>query len=222
MTMTSTQRLKTGLRWAVYLLILKVTFDTVANYADYLPPDFSAVFLRGRKSEFFGAYQWAFYPHIAAGPISLVLGMIILSERIRQRFPRWHTRLGKLQIACILLFVTPSGLWMSFYAQAGLGVKIGFAMLATATGFSAWFGWRSAMQRDFDKHRTWMLRCYVLLCSAIVTRLIGGAFLVTGIDGDWTYYMAAWTSWLVPLGIFEIMRLRNSRQSRESSPLSND
>ena len=219
MIKNSTQRLKVYLRWAVCLLILKVTFNIVENYPNYLPPDFSAVFLRGRKSQFFGAYQRAFYPHIAAGPITLVLGMIILSERIRQRFPRWHTRLGKVQIACILLFVAPSGLWMSFYAQAGIGVKIGFSMLATATGLSAWHGWRTAVRREFGKHQIWMWRSYVLLCSAIVTRLIGGAFLVTGIDGDWTYYMAAWTSWLLPLGVFEWTVGCFSKRARSSSPV---
>jgi len=196
----------TVLRWAVCLLILKVTFDIVKVYPGYWPPDFTVEFLRGRKSEFFGTYQWAFYPHIVAGPISLLLGMLILSERIRQRFPCWHVRLGKLQIACILFFVAPSGFWMSLYARSGLGIKIGFALLAIFTGFSAWFGWRSAVQKKFVKHRIWMWRSYVLLCSAILTRLIGGAFVVTGIDGEWTYYMAAWTSWLVPLGVYELTR----------------
>ncbi len=195
-----------GLRWVVCLLIFKVTVDIVKIYPGYLPPDFTTDFLRGRKNEFFGAYQWAFYPHLIAGPLSILLGMVLLNERIRQQFPRWHSRLGKLQVACILLFVAPSGFWMSLYAQAGLSVKIAFALLAIITGLSTWFGWRAAVRREFEKHRLWMCRSYVLLCSAILLRLIGGAFVIAGIEEEWTYRMAAWVSWLVPLGIFELTR----------------
>ena len=62
------------------------------------------------------------------------------------------------------------------------------------------------MRREFEKHRLWMCRSYVLLCSAILLRLIGGAFVIAGIEGEWTYRIAAWVSWLVPLGIFELTR----------------
>lgn len=206
-----TRRLVWVLQIAVCLLILKVTFNIVQNYPDYLPPDFSAVFLRGRKSEFFGSYQWAFYPHIAVGPLTLILGMLLVSDRFRKKFPGWHRRFGKLQILLVLGFLAPSGFWMAFYAQAGMGVKVGFALLALVTGWTAWQGWRTAIKRRFQSHCIWMWRCYVLLCSAVVTRLIGGTFTVTGVDGEWTYYLAAWGSWLVPLAVFEVSRLTRIR-----------
>jgi hypothetical protein len=205
-TLNSTPRLMNALRLVVGLLILKVTFFVVAGYPDYLPPDFTTEFLRGRMAYFFGSYQWAFYPHIAAGPCTLVLGMVLLSHRFRRRFPRWHARLGRLQVACVLLVVAPSGLWMAFHAHAGAAVKAGFAILAVFTGACAWLGLRSAVGRQFSQHAVWMQRCYVLLCSAVVTRLIGGGFLVAGVDGEWTYLVAAWLSWLVPLGVFEVVQ----------------
>jgi hypothetical protein len=49
-----------------------------------------------------------------------------------------------------------------------------------------------------------MWRCFLLLCSAVVLRLIGGLATVTHIGGNWSYPLAAWASWLVPLGIFEL------------------
>ncbi len=107
---------------------------------------------------------------------------------------------------------------MAFYAQAGAGVKIGFALLAAATGLCAFCGWRSAVKRRFQTHRVWMWRCYVLLCSAIVTRLMGGVFLVCGVDEEWTYYLAAWGSWLVPVAVFEAMH-RGFRKPKRESPV---
>jgi len=80
-------RLRHVLRLLAGVLVLKVTGGVVLNYREYIPPNFEAEFLRGREAYFSGTYQWAFYTHIAAGPFTLVLGMILLSERFRQRFP---------------------------------------------------------------------------------------------------------------------------------------
>lgn len=73
------------------------------------------------------------------------------------------------------------------YASTG----VGFASLAVAT---VWLGWRAAVRRSFVQHRRWMVRCYILLCSAVVLRLTARFFIVTNIAGDWIYPMTAWTS----------------------------
>ncbi|MBT5020853.1 MAG: DUF2306 domain-containing protein [Planctomicrobium sp.] len=202
------------LKSSVGLLIVVVTGKILAEYVNYFPANFAADFLQGRKNHFYGIYQWAFYSHILAGPVTLIVGLILVNDRFRLRWSRWHKRFGKLQIVTVLLVLTPSGLWMSFYALSGIGVKLGFASLALVTGYCAWKGWRHAVQRDFRRHRIWMLRCYVLLCSAVVTRILGGTFVVLGIGADWTYYLAAWGSWLVPLLIFEVGRRRKSTGER--------
>ena len=177
-------------------------------------PDFTADFLVGREATFYGSYQWAFYAHIASGPVTLLLGPVLLSDRFRRWSPRWHRLLGKTQVACVLLLVAPSGFWMAFSTLGGPIAGIGFATLALATGSCAYLGWRSAVRRRFAEHRRWMWRCYLLLCSAVVLRLTAGLFTVTGIEGAWTYSMAAWTSWLVPLAIFEgLQRVSLRRRS---------
>lgn len=83
---------------AICLPSLKVTLTVVMNYRDYLPPNFESDFLPGRDSYFFGAYQWAFYTHIAAGPLTLILGLFLLSDRMRKQFPRWHRYAGRMQV----------------------------------------------------------------------------------------------------------------------------
>src|SRR3954471_453133 len=85
------------------VLILKVTAGVVSNYHDYLPPNFASDFLRGRERTFPGVYRWAFTTHILSGPVSLILGLILIGERSRTRFPRLHRYLGRVQVACVLL-----------------------------------------------------------------------------------------------------------------------
>jgi len=52
------------------ILIWKVTLGVLIEYRNYVPPDFGSDFLRGREPYFWGAYGWAFYVHLAAGPPS--------------------------------------------------------------------------------------------------------------------------------------------------------
>ena len=119
------------------ILILKVTASIVLAYRNYFPPNFESEFLRGRQSYFSGSYQWAFYPHIIFGPTALVLGLILLSERFRSRFPKWHRLLGKTQIIVVLCLLAPTGLWMARYAETGAVAAAGFAGLAIGTGLCA-------------------------------------------------------------------------------------
>lgn len=212
--------LKFALQAALALLILKVTTSIIAGYVNYFPPDFSATFLQGRRDYFFGSYQWTFYPHIIAGPLTLLFGLLLMQPQLRRRFPRGHARLGQLQVALVLLILAPSGFWMALRAHAGPATQLGFALLSIATAASAAVGWLTARQRQLALHGLWMTRCYLLLCSAVVTRLLGGSFLLLGWDGDWTYLTAAWFSWLGPLSLLETtLWLRRMRQSQRGTAI---
>lgn len=187
------------------LLVGKTVLTVLLAYRDYFPANFRSDFLLGRSGYFYGTYQWAFYAHIVAGPFVLVTGLVLLSDSMRRRFAVWHRRLGRIHVLCVLLVVAPSGLWMAWYAATGAVAGIGFAALAIATAWCAAKGWQAAVQRQLETHRIWMLRCYVLLCSAVVLRVMGGLADVLGAGG--TYPVAAWASWLVPLVVFESLRL---------------
>jgi len=190
---------------AAVLLVLKVTLSVVIGYRDYLPPNFNSDFLLGRESYFFGPYSWAFYAHLVSGPASLVVGTSLMSDRFRQWAPKWHRRLGKLQVGNVLLLVVPSGLWMAWYAATGAVAGAGLGSLAVATAICATAGWRAAVARRFQEHRRWMWRTYILLCSAVVIRLIGGTSIVLQVDALWLYPISCWASWLAPLLVFELL-----------------
>jgi hypothetical protein len=210
---TRLQQILTVLACAV---ILKVIAGVLLSYRGYLPPNFESVFLQGREDYFSGSYQWAFYSHIFSGPCSLFIGLILLNKNFRQRYPNKHRYLGRIQAASILLLVAPSGLWMAFHAETGVIAGLGFASLAIATGICVSFGWRSAVNGRFAEHRQWMWRCYLLLCSAVVLRIMGGLATVAAVEGEWAYQTASWTSWLLPLGVFELIQLRARNCNRRS------
>jgi hypothetical protein len=188
------------------LLILEVTLSVLAEYRNYFPPDFKSPFLLGREGYFWGAYSWAFYTHLIAGPMSLVLGGILVSQRARRAFPIWHRWVGRIQAVVVLLFLVHSGLWMAPYAQTGWVAAGSLGSLALATAVDIVFGWKSAVRRRWASHRRWMWRTFILLCSAVVIRLIGGLATVAHFDAPWLYSLSTWVSWLVPLAVFEVAR----------------
>lgn len=201
------------------VLIWKVTASVVYEYRNYLPPNFTSDFLLGRDAYFWGPYHWAFYVHLAAGPVSLLLGTILISDRFRAWTPRWHRRLGRVQGVCVLLLVAPSGLWMSWYAATGAIAGAGLGALSIATAVCIALGWRAAVQRRFVTHRRWMWRTFLLLCSAVVIRIIGGLATVTNYDALWLYPASCWASWLVPLAIYESQMVGQAPRSKNLAPM---
>jgi uncharacterized membrane protein len=197
--------LTTVLRWLAVVLILRVLVAILANYPDYFPPNFDALFLQGRKATFTGAYRAAFYVHIFSGPVVLFNGLIVLSESVR-RHGGLHRWLGRLQVVVLLLFVLPSSVVMSRHAFGGWPAGLSFLVLSAATASCAIAGVMHARRRRYGQHRRWMLRSYVLICSAVALRLISGAAGLVGVPSpEGAYIVAAWSSWLLPLAAYEIV-----------------
>jgi hypothetical protein len=207
MPKTYSSALPPVLRALAAILIVKVTVSVLAEYRFYCPPDFESDFLRGREAYFWGPYRWAFFTHLISGPVSLVLGAILISEQFRKSAARWHRRLGRIHAACVLLLLTPSGLWMACYAATGAIAATGLGSLAIATAACVVQGWRAALARRFADHQRWMLRTFVLLCSAVVIRISGGLATVAQWDAAWIYPASTWASWLAPLAVFESVRM---------------
>ena len=111
--------LTTALRWLAVVLILRVLVEILANYPDYFPPNFEALFLQGREATFTGAYPVAFYIHIFSDPVVLLSGLILLSDHVRRRRRGLHRWLGRAHVSVLLLLVLPSSAVMSRHAFGG-------------------------------------------------------------------------------------------------------
>ena len=112
----------------------------------------------------------------------------------------------------MLLVLTPSGLWMSWYAATGAAAAAGLAALAVLTAVCITLGWRAAVRKQFATHERWMWRTYVLLCSAVVIRLLGGLATVLNFNEPWFYAFSVWTSWLAPLLVLEAFQFHYTRR----------
>ncbi|MFO0796761.1 MAG: DUF2306 domain-containing protein [Gemmataceae bacterium] len=196
--------LPTALRWLAALLVLRVLAATLANYPDYFPPDFDSLFLQGREATFAGAYRVAFYAHVVTAPVVLLTGLLLMSRAVVRR-RRLHRVLGRGHVGVLLGLVLPSGAVMARHAFGGAAAGLSFFLLSAATAACAVVGVAHARGGRFDRHRAWMTRCYVLLCSAVALRLVSGAAGLVGVASpEAAYVTAAWASWLLPLAGVEV------------------
>ena len=192
-------------KWLAVLLVLRVLWGILSNYPSYFPADFRTSFLVDRERYFHGFYRTSFYVHIVSSPISLIVGLFLISSYSRRWVPRVHRIFGRIQIATVCLAVAPSGFVMSFYALGGVLSTVAFLLLSVLTGATALIGFRSALMGQFQEHQRWMWRCWILLSSALILRLLTMVLSSFGLEPLMLYRVNVWLSWLIPLMVLELI-----------------
>ena len=184
--------------------VIAVSILIVLSSIKYFPAQFDYGFLVGRESYFYSWYAVAFYIHVVSAPLAIAIGTLQSITALREYRPTLHRRFGYAYTILVLTFAAPSGLAMAMKANEA-SAAIAFAELAVSTFACTWFGYRAATKRDFRKHRQWMTRSYLLMCSAIILRFL--AAIVNTFELYWiSYSTLAWLSWLPSLIIYEAMR----------------
>ena len=198
---------------AIAILLARVFVSILFGFADYFPPNFRSGFLTGRDEYFFGIYQYAFYSHIFLGPLSILLGTLLFFQGngLLEFKSNVHRMTGKVQAAVVLLGVVPSGLIMASPNFIGLSAGSSLIALAIATAFAMTIAVVYAKQKQLDMHQVWATRCYILLISPLLLRVLTGLLLILEIRSDRILDTISWISWIVPLFIFELHRLASEK-----------
>ena len=103
--------------------------------------------------------------HIVCVTLFSLLGALQFAPRIRQKYPVWHRRSGRLIVPSGITAAL-SGLWLAhFYV---LPPTDGTALYLTRLIVGVWMtfalarGYLAIRARDIDTHRNWMLRGYAI------------------------------------------------------------
>jgi hypothetical protein len=185
------------------IILRYVTFDTNASFLQI-------------KQDYIQNTLWltAFYVHVFSSLFALLAGFTQFSKPIRISFPRVHRSLGKAYIVNILLITGPAGLLMAFYANGGTSSRLGFFILSVLWWYCTYQAWRSAVTRNFSKHRAFMLRSYALTLSAITLRIWKLSFAhYLGLPPMDIYRMVAWLGFVPNIVLVEywLYRERNAQ-----------
>ena len=112
----------------------------------------------------------AFYAHIVAGGLALVVGPLQFWRGLRDRHRTAHRVLGRVYLGAVVLGGL-SGLVLATVSEAGLAGFFGFGALAVLWLTSAWQAYRAIRRRDVAGHRAWMMRNFALTYAAVTLRL---------------------------------------------------
>jgi len=171
--------------------------------------------------------QAAFYAHIAAGGIALVLGPLQFWRGLRDRHRSVHRWIGRTYLTAIGVAGIAS-LVIAPFSQAGLVGFFGFGSLALLWLLTGWKAYRAIRGGDVASHRAWMMRNFALTYAAVTLRLWLGVLLgVQALPGgefdigaafDNAYAAVPFLCWLPNLVIAEILIRRRGLPSFRISP----
>lgn len=199
------QRLRFAVIAALTVLGVRVLGGILYEYQHYFPANFTtSSFLIGREESFTRLYAAAFYTHILSGPPTILLAGFLLWSGALPRLRAWHRWAARVLMSMIFLLLVPSGLLMAPNAFAGPVAAAAFITLSLATAVSAGCTLYFARTRRFAAHQRWATRCFLLLASPLLLRVVSGMLTVISYEEPLAYRLNAWLSWLVPLLAYEV------------------
>ena len=205
-----------------FVVSLKSAWFLILGYFTFLMLGITANYWGFRTDVAFGLYKFeemnlayyrvAFFSHVFSSVLVLLAGIIQFSERVRLRFPVIHRKLGIFYVATILLVSAPSGFIMALHANGGLSSKVSFVLQAVLWGFFTWLAFKSALQRNWEKHREMMIRSFALTLSAISLRAFKWLIVhVWGLPPMDTYRIVAWLGWGFNFAVAELIILSQKK-----------
>jgi len=197
--------------------ILKIAIAVLATLIGLYPLFYffqdNFALLGNKNSTLLASVLWnsAFYTHITAGGLALLIGWVQFNQRIRIATPAIHRNLGKLYLL-LALCSSVSGAYLAFHAEGGMIAATGFLCLAIVWFTSTLIGYTSIVKGRVTQHRQFMIYSYAA-CFAAVTLRIWLPLLIF-IYGDFikAYVVVAWLCW-VPNILAAYILTRNMNKS---------
>ncbi len=157
--------------------------------------------------------------HIISVTVFALLGAFQFAPRLRQHGRRWHRTAGRL-VAPFGLAASVSGLWMALFYKIVPADHILTKSFRLAAGVgmatSLVLGVNAIRSRDFERHRSWMMRGYALglgagtqVFTALPWMLVSGE-TPTGIS----FAMVMGAGWVINLVVVEWLLRRRKRPAR--------
>jgi uncharacterized membrane protein len=143
--------------------------------------------------------------HVTTGMLALLLGPLQFIKRFRQARPRLHRTIGRVYLASVAVGAT-TAIYLLMRLQRGLAYETGLYGLAVAWLVTAGMALAAVRLGQFEQHREWMIRSYVVTFAFVSIR-IGNAVMITWGIGDAVGRNGtlAWLCWALPLLVTEVL-----------------
>jgi len=184
------------------LLVVAVAF--VGKYVFYYYLHYNRSAYEAVSPRFWSQRFWVLL-HITTGTVAILLGPFQFSSSLRRNRPQLHRNLGKTffiaiflgSIAAFRLVFNLSDAWGFGAGLFGLGI----AWISTAS-----VAWYAILRRQFQTHKEWTIRTYVVTWAFVLFRAVndyGPTSRLTPVND--LVDTAIWASWTIPLLITEVI-----------------
>lgn len=208
--------LRTATRWLLGILVVLLVVSLSWNAFTYFNFNSSYGFLRLKQAAIAsGWYLPAYYSHVLAAGLILILGLFQLNTKLSLRWKELHRFLGKCYAYGILFFAAPGGLAMSFFINRGPWVFTSFILQCLCWFLFTAIAVKNIQRGKINEHRDWMWRSYALTFAAVTLRLY--VFLFTSsydLSAPEAYGVIAWASWTLNLVAVELYLTIKSKNIR--------
>jgi len=110
--------------------------------------------------------------HLVSAVLIMLAGAIQLVPQVRSRFPVFHRWNGRIYMLGALA-VSAAGVYMTWRGSVGdVSQHLGGTFNAVLIWLSAALALRYAIARDFQTHRRWALRLFVVVSAAWFFRIV--------------------------------------------------
>ncbi|WDF77410.1 DUF2306 domain-containing protein [Mucilaginibacter sp. KACC 22773] len=159
-----------------------------------------------------GWYMPAFYCHIFASSIMLLVGFFQFSKTVYTN-RRLHKVLGKIYIIGVLFIAAPGAYVMTLFVGRGTGVFISFLVQNTLWVLSTILAFTLIKKGNVNEHVKMMRRSYGLALGAVTLRFYILLFHVfgNGVNFDNNYIIIAFLSWVPNLVLVEMINLKEAK-----------
>lgn len=116
--------------------------------------------------------RWWLLPHILCGVIATFSGPFQFSTRLRKHRPRFHRTLGKIYVIAVVIGASLAAYMdVTFDLRTSWMVNIAYLSHPLAWGLTALIAYRTAVTRNFNVHRQWMIRSYLITFTFVLVRV---------------------------------------------------
>jgi len=159
--------------------------------------------------------------HIVSVTVFCLVGAFQFAPGIRRRHRTWHRIAGRV-LAPTGLVAALTGLWMSVaYPQPpgdGPLVTAFRLVFGSAMAASLVLGFVAIRQRDFHRHRAWMIRGYAIGLGAGTQVFTHLPWVLTGVaPGEFTRAVLMAAGWVINVCVAEWLIRREPTRARVSA-----
>jgi uncharacterized membrane protein YozB (DUF420 family) len=208
--------------WNIRRLILLLTLGVLAGLVLWFI-NHSVLPYRSYNAGSYGDFwprRYGLILHIASGVVSVLLGLVQLWLGATGQLRRLHRMAGKTYVVAVAIG-SMAAVYLALTSTGPLGYWTGLLGLSVAWALTTAMGYIAARRRNYQEHKEWMIRSYVVTFAFVTFRLstrliLSWWALVPQSQASQVMALMAWACWAVPLLLLDpfLHRTKLKQQAR--------